>query len=180
VRKQTLIGTLVLISASAFLGATVFHEEIAQAAQLVSAEIIGPLDAQGNVKVHEQGTADVNITNRAVTVTGTVDINETTSKLLDTGPSGVLVSAGAPPVAIGTIDTASMSQVRVAADLRSEGECAGLVRLRAAGPAGELLSADLTNGLNEVIDIPGPELSFSLQNEAPSGSCIADVTVWGR
>ena len=38
------------------LGATVFSDPIAQAAQTVSATIIGPLDGNGNVAVHEQGT----------------------------------------------------------------------------------------------------------------------------
>jgi hypothetical protein len=38
------------------LGATVLSDPIAQAAQTVSATIIGPLDGNGNVAVHEQGT----------------------------------------------------------------------------------------------------------------------------
>jgi hypothetical protein len=48
---------------SLVLGATLFREPIAWAAQAVDANIIGPLDAGGNVKVHEQGTANVNVTN---------------------------------------------------------------------------------------------------------------------
>jgi hypothetical protein len=50
-----------LICVSVILGATVFREDIAQAAQLVSAEIVGPLDSEGNVKVHEQGTPTVKL-----------------------------------------------------------------------------------------------------------------------
>jgi hypothetical protein len=53
-KKATLV--ILLVVGSAILGATVFSERIAQAAQLVSATIIGPLDDSGNVKVHEQGT----------------------------------------------------------------------------------------------------------------------------
>jgi hypothetical protein len=49
---------------SVVLGATVFREQVAWAAQAVDATIIGPLDSNGNVKVHEQGTAAVNVTNR--------------------------------------------------------------------------------------------------------------------
>jgi hypothetical protein len=47
---------LILVGA-AVLGSTVFREPIATAAQSVSATIAGPLDSEGNVKVHEQGTA---------------------------------------------------------------------------------------------------------------------------
>lgn len=50
------------------LGATVLSEPIAQAAQTVSATIVGPLDGSGNVKVHEQGTASVNVTNAQLAV----------------------------------------------------------------------------------------------------------------
>jgi hypothetical protein len=70
-RRRALIGALMLIGVGVFLGTTVFREELAHAAQLVSAEIVGPLDAEGNVKVHEQGTANVNVMNRAVPVTVT-------------------------------------------------------------------------------------------------------------
>jgi hypothetical protein len=59
-RKWPAIGLLVL--GATFLGATVFSGQIATAAQSVSATIIGPLDGQGNVKVHEQGTANVTVT----------------------------------------------------------------------------------------------------------------------
>ena len=56
--RRALIPAFLLLLASFFLGATVFREQVAQAAQAVSATIVGPLDAQGNVKVHEQGTAN--------------------------------------------------------------------------------------------------------------------------
>jgi hypothetical protein len=57
-----LVATLIVVGAT-ILGATVFREPIAYAAQTVDATIIGPLDGQGNVKVHEQGIADVHVTN---------------------------------------------------------------------------------------------------------------------
>ena len=43
-----------LLAGAMFLGATVFREPIARAAQTVSATIVGPLDAEGNVKVLDQ------------------------------------------------------------------------------------------------------------------------------
>ena len=49
-------ATMLLIAGAMILGATVFSERIVQAAQFVTASIIDPVDADGNVKVHEQGT----------------------------------------------------------------------------------------------------------------------------
>lgn len=57
--RRALIPAFLLVLGSLLLGATVFREPVAHAAQAVSATIVGPLDAQGNVKVHEQGTATV-------------------------------------------------------------------------------------------------------------------------
>jgi hypothetical protein len=53
-RKTTFV--IVLVVGAAILGATVFSGRIAQAAQVVTATIIGPVDDQGNLKVREQGT----------------------------------------------------------------------------------------------------------------------------
>jgi hypothetical protein len=65
--KKWLFVALLVVGATV-LGATVLKEPIANAAQIVDANIIGPLDGQGNVKVHEQGTANVNVTNAGVSV----------------------------------------------------------------------------------------------------------------
>jgi hypothetical protein len=67
-KKWPMIGLLVL--AATFLGATVLSGPIATAAQTVSATITGPLDGQGNVKVHEQGTANVNVLGNVSTQAG--------------------------------------------------------------------------------------------------------------
>ena len=65
-RKYAIVtGGLLL---SLVLGATVFSAPIARAAQSVSATITGPLDGQGNVTVHEQGTANVSVTNSQLSV----------------------------------------------------------------------------------------------------------------
>jgi hypothetical protein len=58
--SKTLAVSLLLLGAIV-LGATVLREPIAYAAQTVDAKIIGPLDENGNVKVHEQGTASVEV-----------------------------------------------------------------------------------------------------------------------
>jgi len=57
--------TLLVVGAT-ILGATVLREPIANAAQSIDATIVGPLDAQGNVKTHEQGIASVEVTNASV------------------------------------------------------------------------------------------------------------------
>jgi hypothetical protein len=71
--RRPALTAIVVVALGLFSGATVFREQIAQAAQIVGAEITSPLDAQGNVSVHEQGTADINVTNTSLPVreTGT-------------------------------------------------------------------------------------------------------------
>lgn len=69
--RRALIPTVLLVLLSVVLGATVFRESVAWAAQSVEATIIGPLDGNGNVKVHEQGTANVNVANAALPVVPT-------------------------------------------------------------------------------------------------------------
>lgn len=180
-RKRAFISVVGLISASVLLGATVFREDIAQAAQAVSAEIVGPLDAQGNVKVHEQGTADVRVANRAVPIMGTVKVETTTSKLLGTSSGGDPVLHGTTR-SIGTVDTASLSRLRVAADAR---DCYGAVLhadlVDAFGPSRRLMDVPLTFGdiVARVLDVPGTEVSFSV-SATLEFDCHVDVTVWGR
>jgi hypothetical protein len=58
-----------LLVAATVLGATVLREPVAEAASAVlQVNIVGPLDGGGNVKVHEQGTANVNVTNANLSV----------------------------------------------------------------------------------------------------------------
>jgi hypothetical protein len=65
--KKCSFVALLLVGATV-LGATVLREPIAHAAQTTATTIVGPLDANGNVKVHDQGTSDVNVTNSTVPV----------------------------------------------------------------------------------------------------------------
>lgn len=78
--KRALIPAFLLLLGSTILGATVLREPLAQAAipiasVFVTNDAANPvpvreqnLDADGNLKVHEQGTANVNVTNARVTV----------------------------------------------------------------------------------------------------------------
>ena len=77
--RKALVVALLLVG-SAALGATVLREPLAQAASPFTNVIVGNtstnpvpvaeqnLDGNGNVKVHEQGTANVNVTNSSVPV----------------------------------------------------------------------------------------------------------------
>jgi hypothetical protein len=72
VHKLLFIGSLLVLSA--VLGATVFREPVAWAAQAVDAHITN-LDANGNIRVHEQGTANVAVQGTpSVTVSGTAKV----------------------------------------------------------------------------------------------------------
>src|SRR6476620_6958377 len=78
-RKAT-ISALLLICVGVVVGATVFRTDIAQATGLAQSVTVNNkpgnavpvreqnLDGSGNVKVHEQGTANVNVTNSSLTV----------------------------------------------------------------------------------------------------------------
>jgi len=56
--RKALIPALLLVLVSVVLGATVFREQVAQAAATLMVREQN-LDANGNIKVHEQGTATV-------------------------------------------------------------------------------------------------------------------------
>lgn len=63
-RKYAIVAAGLLLSL--VLGATVFREPIAWAAQVVDARIVGPVDNNGNVAVHEQGVARVDFVPKPV------------------------------------------------------------------------------------------------------------------
>jgi len=100
-RRGALAGVLLVVCGAA-LGATVLHEPIASAASPFTNVIVGndatnpvPVaeqnrDANGNVRVHEQGTAavheqgtaNVNVTNGSIPVTGTVSVASATQRVM--------------------------------------------------------------------------------------------------
>jgi hypothetical protein len=76
--KKAIIPAFLLVLGSTVLGATVLQEQLAWAAPplpsvFVANDAASPVpareqnvDADGNIKVHEQGTADVNVTNTSL------------------------------------------------------------------------------------------------------------------
>src|SRR5262245_49272884 len=81
---------IALLCGAVFLGATVFSGPIATAAQNVGTTSIGPLDNQGNVKVHEQGTADVKVTNSSL------NVSVQQPQAIISGGAGIVAFVGSP------------------------------------------------------------------------------------
>jgi hypothetical protein len=70
-RRRGLIGALLLVGLGVILGTTVFRDDVAQATGLAQAPTPvreQNLDGNTNIKVHEQGTANVNVTNSSLPV----------------------------------------------------------------------------------------------------------------
>jgi hypothetical protein len=123
VRHGAIIGGLLVVGVSVVLGATVFRTDIADATGLSGSAPVSVtntstnavpvreqnLDGSGSIKVHEQGTADVNVTNRpSVTLDtsgNTVKLDPSNSTVtLDSTDSGKLDTANTH---LGNIDTAT-------------------------------------------------------------------------
>jgi hypothetical protein len=68
--RRAIIPALLLVLVSVVLGATVFRERVAHAAATLMVREQNT-DANRNIKVHEQGTADVRVTGGAVDVGST-------------------------------------------------------------------------------------------------------------
>lgn len=87
-QRPALIGALLLVAVGIVLGATVFRADIAQATGLAQSVTVNNtaadpvpvreqnLDGGGRIRVHEGGTANVNVTNSSLSVDGTVGIDQ--------------------------------------------------------------------------------------------------------
>jgi len=72
--KQRIAIATALVGLAAILGATVFRDQVALAAQSIDAHITN-VDGNGNIKVHEQGTPTVAISPTANTVQTDLHLN---------------------------------------------------------------------------------------------------------
>lgn len=126
-RKALVLGIALLVTSVVVLGGTVFRQQVADAASLVNVFVTNDsshpvpvreqnLDANGNIKVHEQGTASVDITNATVPIheQGTASVNVTNSSL-SVAPSSISGGGGAVTIQAG--DSASYSPAAVASAL---------------------------------------------------------------
>src|SRR6266545_4402177 len=125
------VSALLLVALGIVLGSTVFRDEIARAAGLAQGVFISNtpdqavpvreqnLDNQGHIGVHEQGTANVNVTNASLPVheQGTANVNVTNTSVrfvpqpsTETFPLGFLVDPGTSvSQAFGPIDASLVS-----------------------------------------------------------------------
>ena len=148
-RKWPVVGLLVV--GSLVLGATVFQAPIAGAAQTVAATIVGPLDSNGNVKVHEQGTAQV-----AGTVSlGTTDSTNLTNVATAAGKlafdgNGNLKTVGSEPTPVST----DQHDIASGADYQNFTFTASLIMLDGISSNTEDVVFRLHG--NEVLDVRGP------------------------
>src|SRR5438128_1891572 len=107
-RKWTFV--VLLVVGATILGGTVLREPIAYAAQSVSATVVGPLDSNGNVAVHEQGTA---------TVAGTIGARPAapTSPFLSSEDVGVLTHMFGPATVPLYVTSLSVSPITAGQDV---------------------------------------------------------------
>ncbi|MGF1429222.1 hypothetical protein [Kitasatospora sp. LaBMicrA B282] len=104
-RKWVALGSsALLMSGAALAGGVVFHAPVAAAAEhaldvLVTNDAAHPVpvqeqntDANGNIKVHEQGTANVNVTNSALPVSGQVTVGNLPTVQQVAGSVGISAS----------------------------------------------------------------------------------------
>lgn len=106
--RKALIPAFLLVLGSLVLGATVFRDPLANAAAFAQSVFISngtsdpvPVaeqnrDAAGNIRVHEQGTANVNVTNSTLPVheQGTADVHVTNGSLSVAEPTPVTDGGG--------------------------------------------------------------------------------------
>jgi hypothetical protein len=88
--RRAIIPALLLVLVSVVLGATVFREQVAHAAATLMVREQN-LDANGNIKVHEQGTGNVTVVGdvrtRAVVPTGAFSLHlDPAPRLVASGP----------------------------------------------------------------------------------------------
>jgi hypothetical protein len=104
--RRALVPAFLLLLGSAVLGATVFHEPIASAAGSVTSVLVSnsktsPIPVQeqnldgANIRVHEEGTANVNVTNTSLPVQGTLGVRPAgTPVTINIDGAGYVVPAG--------------------------------------------------------------------------------------
>jgi len=152
---------------SVVLGATVLREPVAWAAATLNVQIVGPLDADGNVEVREQGT---------VTVAGSVAVTNDppTGVVLRDPLSGDRVTPESP-VAY-TWDTSKLSAVRFGFQSLSGSEncrvrvITGGILLKEWNLSGQFQE------VGDVFDVPGPNTTVFVNT---TNICFALVHAYG-
>ena len=158
-RKWSFVA-LLLVGAMV-LGSTVLHEPIANAAKDVGTTIVGPLDANGNVKVHEQGTATVKSGDQTQLV-----FND---RLVDPGA---------------TLDVSAFKEIRVmlSCEPRGIGRSVGLQIYTVTGQSDVLLDAinqSCPSMTTRTYELPGTSIRMTNFNIEGKPEPV-DVAIFGR
>jgi hypothetical protein len=156
--KRAIVSAIVLLLVGVVLGTTVFREQVAQAAQSLSATIVGPLDDKGNVAVHEQGTADVNVTGGNLAIAREAPIAR--------GGSAVVIATGSTysvsqPAVATALSIHMQSEVTNLTVLTKEGIAATFM-----GPRGDFGNSSIVLALTRPITFDG-----LFCNGSPGGNC---------
>jgi hypothetical protein len=116
--RRIVFWAFLLLLGSGVLGATVFQGQIAGAAGEKQARPTAQptqtvreqnLDTNGFIRTHEQGTADVNVTNATVPVSGSVDVATMPNVKLDPTGNTVKIDPANNTVAISSSQTSPVS-----------------------------------------------------------------------
>jgi hypothetical protein len=186
------------------LGGTIFREPVVWAAQSLGATILGPLDAGGNVAVHEQGTAAVTVSNASVPVPvheqGTVPAGQSgawhmsidgTPKVTNADATTLLGSFVGAPDGGGAFteavdaDISGERSVRVMTNCFAGGDCANIAVnvYSIVGSRSYLIDQfPMQNFLSQtrVYDVLGEDLAVQLQNNNLAATSNIGVAVYGR
>lgn len=161
---------------SVVLGATVFRQPIVWAAQAVDAMIVAPLDGSGNLKVHEQGTANVSITN-----TSPIPVSEGETTVLGALSHGTSSSGSF------SFDVSSARDVRLMVQLHTciaHAQVTVRMDAESASPAATAsvivdefnVPCTLDDGVTRLYELPGQEMTVSFQGN----SGVIDFIALGR
>jgi hypothetical protein len=185
-RKTVILGIALLVTSVVVLGGTVFRTQVADATSIMSVFVTNDsahpvpvreqnTDANGNIKVHEQGTANVNVTNPSIAVNGTVSVTPGNSFLLT---SGTLTADGTI-----TVDTTKYTYVSVHIWYENvnnpNAQPMHVSVLDGAGVPMELDTIDPTFSLSKVFTAPGTGLSLSVFTSDWTG-INAHYAIYGR
>jgi|RhiMethySRZTD1v2_1073278.scaffolds.fasta_scaffold12215_13 hypothetical protein len=152
----------VIVVASLVLGATVFREQIALAAQVVDATIIGPLDAGGNVRVREQAVTQL-LGTAALTGNGNdLTIDASAFKTIRVAVSGM--SCG------GAGESSNFTIIAM-----EENKVWAIDRIDFCTATGGLQSELVRARLRDAYDTPGRVLNFHV-----GGGGNIEIAVFGR
>ena len=180
--RRAFIPVFLLLLGSVVLGATVFRDDIAHATGLAQSVTVAnnPLnvreqntDANGNIKVHEQGTASVNVANRVLSVQ-----DQSTTSLLFQGVLTPINEGGQ----FQNVDVEGFGKVRIftrsADNLCQTGADVMRVQVVEGSDTLDLDAFDLDcvgTGVTRVYEVPGRTLHLAV-----TGFGTHHVVVFGR